>query len=50
MNLSGETESLDENRAKHILEKKIIDQYSKEGLRAFMYAYKDIDSEYWESL
>lgn len=50
MNLSGETEELDENRIKHILETKIIEKYSKEGLRTFMYAYKDIDSDYWETL
>lgn len=50
MNLSGETEELDEKRIKHILETKIIEKYSKEGLRTFMYAYKDIDSDYWETL
>lgn len=47
---NGNTVSLSHDENNRILNEEIIDQFAKKGLRTFVYAYKDIDSDIWEGL
>jgi magnesium-transporting ATPase (P-type) len=46
----GDTRSLDEDEKTQILETEVIENMAKFGLRTIIYAYKDMDSDYWEEL
>lgn len=46
----GEEREIDENEREQILQDEIIDAFAKKGLRTILYAYKDMDSDYWEEL
>lgn len=46
----GDIKNIDDDEKDRILNEEIIDQFAKKGLRTFVYAYKDIDSDFWEEL
>ena len=51
LNSSGHEEYMNDDKRNHILSSEIILQYaSKDSLRTFAYAYKDINSDDWEAL
>jgi magnesium-transporting ATPase (P-type) len=41
---------MDESERQRVLNEEIIEPFAKKGLRTLLYAYKDIDSDYWEEL
>jgi len=45
----GEVRTLGLGEGERILENEIIDSFAKKGLRTLVYAYKDIDSDLWET-
>ena len=45
----GEIRTLGLGETERILDQEIIDPFAKKGLRTLVYAYKDIDSDLWET-
>lgn len=50
LNDDGSASDMSEDQKQRYLNDEVIDQFAKRGLRTFLYAYKDIDSDHWEYL
>lgn len=50
LNDDGSASEMSEDQKQRYLNDEVIDQFAKRGLRTFLYAYKDIDSDHWEYL
>jgi magnesium-transporting ATPase (P-type) len=50
LNDNGEAIEWSDDQKQRYLNDEVIDTFAKKGLRTFLYAYKDIDSDHWEHL
>lgn len=50
LNENGQEVEFSEDQKQRYLNEEVIEQFAKRGLRTFLYAYKDIDSDHWEYL